>query len=165
MRINLDQPTKIQSIVDNSLPDLLKGETTLEAVLAAYPDQAQALRPLLESVLWIQAHQPDAEFRPGYLETSRHRLITAIAHQPISKWQQFWHRPTPQRFAVQSFSFVLLIFSFVMVLNSLFLAARLAIPGDFLYPTKLGFEAVQLALTLDPQSAAPLQIEFNQHRT
>jgi len=151
--------------VDKALPDLLMGETTLEAVMAAYPEQAEALRPLLESVLWVQARQPDAGLGPGYLETSRLRLIAAIAHQPISKWHQFWRRPTPQRFAVQSFSFVLLIFSFVMVLNSLFLAARLAIPGDFLYPTKLGFEAVQLALTLDPPAAARLQIEFTQHRT
>jgi hypothetical protein len=157
--------TKIQNIVDNVLPGLLKGEATLEAILAAYPEQAETLRPLLESALWLQARQPQPELRPGYIQSSRNRLEAQVATHPFSAWQLFWRRPTPQRYALQSFSYVLLIFSLLLVINSLYLASRLALPGDPLYSAKLGFEAIQLALTLDAEAEARLHIQFTQQRT
>jgi hypothetical protein len=161
-----NQCAQIQSIVDQELPRLLRGEISLEEVLSAYPDKNKALRSSLESAIWLSSHRATLEPRPGFLAAGRNRLMAAIKIRSLlTPWQRFWYKPTPQRFALQSLSILLLLLSIVMVVNNLALASRVTIPGDFLYPVKLGFESVRLALTVDPQAKASLQIEFTQVRT
>jgi hypothetical protein len=52
-----------------------------------------------------------------------------------------------------------------MVINNLVLLARLSIPGDTLYSTKLYTEDVQLALTINQTKKADLLLQFSRERT
>jgi hypothetical protein len=155
----------IQSIIDEFFPQLVAGEISLESVLEAHPEQADELRANLETALWLNSQQPGAEPRPGYLEASKKRLLISLRTAPITFWQRLWQPRSPQRFALQAFSLSLLVVSLVLVINTINLASRLALPGDWLYPAKLSIERLQLALTADPQAQARLQIELTQHRT
>jgi len=156
---------RIQAIIDDVFPKLVAGETSLESVLEAHPEQADELRATLDTALWLNSQQPELEPYPGYLEASKRRLINRIKTAPVTFWQRLWRPRSPQRFALQALSLSLLIVSLILVINTINLASRLALPGDLLYPAKLSIERLQLALTSDPQAQARLQIEFTQHRT
>jgi hypothetical protein len=156
----------IQSIIDEVFPHLAAGEISLETVLEAHPEEADALRPHLESALWLSSQQPSLEPRPAYLSKGKHTLVMLLnATQTSTWWQRLWRPHSPQRLALQTLSMSLLVVSLVLVMNTLILASRLALPGDWLYPAKLSIEHLQLALTIDPQEQARLQIELTQHRT
>jgi len=155
----------IQSIIDDVFPKLVAGEISLESVLEAHPEQVDELRATLDAALWLNSQQPELEPHPGYLEASKRRLINRIKTAPVTFWQRLWRPRSPQRFALQALSLSLLVVSLILVLNTINLASRLALPGDLLYPAKLSIERLQLALTSDPQAQARLQIEFTQHRT
>jgi hypothetical protein len=155
----------IQSIIDEFFPKLVAGEISLESVLEAHPEQADELRPNLETALWLNSQQPGVEPRPGYLEASKKRLMNSLRTAPFTFWQRLWQPHSPQRFALQAFSLSLLVVSLVLVIHTINLASRLALPGDWLYPAKLSIERLQLALTYDPQAQARLQIEHTHHRT
>jgi hypothetical protein len=157
---------RIQSIVDEIFPHLVAGEISLETVLAAHPEDADALRPCLESALWLSSQQPALEPRPAYLGKGKHSLVTLLnATQAPTWWQRLWLPHSPQRAVLQTLSLSLLVVSLALVMNTILLASRLALPGDTLYPAKLSIERLQLALTIDPQEQARLQIEMTQHRT
>lgn len=159
-------PEQVQSIVDEVFPRLAAGEISLEAVLAEHPQQAAELRADLESALWLHSRRALLNPRPASLETEKHTVLALIKmKQPITVWQQMWRPRSAQRYAIQALSMALLLISLVLVLNTLRLASRLALPGDWLYPAKLVQERIQLALAIDPQQRAALQIERTQHRT
>jgi hypothetical protein len=159
-------PDQIQSIVDDIFPHLAAGEITLEAILAEHPQQAEELRACLESAIWLHSHRAKLEPHPGYLAAEKHTVLALTKlKQPATVWQQLWRPHSPQRYAIQILSMALLLISLVLVLNSLRLASRLALPGDWLYPAKLVQERIQLVLAFDPQQRASLQIERTQHRT
>jgi len=155
----------IQSIVDEVFPQLVKGIISLEAVLETHPDQTDELRVTLETVLWLNSQQPGLEPRPGYVQMARKWVTNSIKATRLTFWQRLWRPHSPQRYALQAISVSLLIVSLVLVINTINLASRLALPGDWLYPAKLSIERLQLALTSDPQAQARLQIDLTQHRT
>lgn len=161
---------QIQAIVDDNLPRLLSGEITLEAILADHPEQAELLQAHLKSALWLCSQPARLEPHPDFVASGKQRLINTLkTKQAQSPWQGIWHRiwrpRSLQRYTIQSLSYVMLVISLALVFNSLILASRLAIPGDWLYPAKLGFEQFQLLLTVNPQAQAHLQIDFTQRRT
>jgi hypothetical protein len=159
-------PEQIQLIVDDVYTCLAAGEITLESVLADHPEQADELRVCLESALWLNSHCSQLDPQAGFLAADKHRVLALIKlKQPHTFWQQLWRPHSAQRFAVQALSMALLLVSLVLVLNTLVLASRLALPGDWLYPAKLAQERLQLTLAFDPQQRANLQIERTQHRT
>lgn len=164
--MNKQTAEQIQSIVDEAFPRLAAGEITLDAVLAAHPEEAEVLRACLESALWLGTQQPNLEPRPGYTNRGKHSLVNLLkANLHPTWWQRLWQPRSPQRFALQTLSLSLLVVSLAFVLNTLVLASRLALPGDWLYPAKLSIERVQLALTFDAQEQAHMQIELTQRRT
>jgi hypothetical protein len=159
-------PAEIQAIVDEVFPHLVNGQSSLDSILAAHPQQADELRPYLESALWLASQQTGLAPRPGYISGSKHRLVNTLeAASPPTFWQRLWRPHSPQRFAIQALSLAVLVVNLALVVNTLILASRLALPGDWLYPAKLSIEHIQLALTFDPQEQANLQIEQTQHRT
>ena len=161
-----NKPAQIQEIVDGVLPGLLSGETTLDAILSEHADQAEFLRPHLESALWLVSHQPELDPRPGYISSSQQRLVSNLKTQkPPRLWEHISQRYLLRRLAIQSISLVFLVLSLALVANNLVMASRLTLPGDWLYPAKLNIEQLQLAMTIDPQAQARLQIEFTQRRT
>ena len=164
--MNKQKVKQIQAIVDEAYPRLAAGEITLETVLAANPEEADMLRPQLESALWITAQQEDLAPRLGYVSSSRHNLVSLVnSTQPVNWWQRLWRPHSPQRLALQALTLSLLVVSLAFVFNTLRLASRLALPGDWLYPAKLSIERVTLAVTFDPTEKAALQIDLTQQRT
>lgn len=159
-------PEQIQLIVNDVYPRITAGEITLESVLADHPQQADELRGCLESALWLNSRRSQLDPHTGFLAADKQRVLALIKlKQPLNFWQQLWRPHSPQRYAVQALSMALLLVSLILVLNTLVLASRLALPGDWLYPAKLAQERLQLALAFDPQQRASLQIEWTQHRT
>ena len=164
--MNTHRAKQIQAIVDEAFPRLAAGEISLEAVLAAHPEEAEVLRPHLESALWITTQQEKLAPRPGYVSSNQRNLVSLVkAMRPTSWWQRLWRPRSPQRLALQALSLSLLVVSLAFVLNTLRLASRLALPGDWLYPAKLSIERVELALTFDATEKASMQIELTQRRT
>jgi len=164
--MNTYRAKQIQAIVDEAFPRLAAGEISLEAVLAAHPEEAAILRPQLESALWLSAQQNKLAPRPGYVSSSRHNQVSLVkAMRPVSWWQRLWRPRSAQRLALQVLSLSLLVVSLAFVFNTLRLASRLALPGDWLYPAKLSIERVTLTLTFDPTEKARMQIELTQRRT
>jgi hypothetical protein len=109
----------------------------------------------------MQAVEP----RPGYIVSSRKYLETQIESMPMGFWQRLFRRNTPQRWIFNILSPILVTLLLVLVVNNLLLSARLAIPGDTLYSTKLLAEDIQLVLTIDQVDKTDLYIQFSRERT
>jgi hypothetical protein len=144
----------------------------LEAVLEAYPEQAAALRPELETTRWLVERRPGLAARPGFTGASRARLLERLAEDrqrtPRSwlrlsfaslRYPSTWRRYAPRLALVYLFLLTLLF-----NLGQVSKASLNWLPGDLAYPLKLGFE--QTALFFSPTAAgdARLHTEFARRR-
>ncbi len=134
------QPTDIAQLLDECLQRLEAGES-LEAVVASYPAQAEALRPLLLGAR--AAHYAGHNLPPvsGQMR-SRAQFLEAAAAQTEKprRWQLF----SLPRFANA------LLLALMVILTGLFastLASARSLPGQPLYGVKRSVERVQLDLT------------------
>lgn len=158
--------TRIDQIINTHLLAIGIGEETLESILSKYPQIADELRPRLEAAIWLRQARQTVEPRPGYMISSRKYLETQIeSMQPNGFWQRLIRQHTPQRWIFNIASPILVFLLLVMVVNSLVLSARLSIPGDTLYSTKLLIENIQLALTFDRVEKPELYMQFSRERT
>jgi hypothetical protein len=143
------------------------GEETLEAALARYPEQAEALRPRLEAVQWLQQGRAGVEPRPGFVTASRRRLVNRVQAEPqtrLSLWE--WLRgPALSRAALARLAAVALALALVVVPTSGVLAmVDGALPGDMLYTLKLVREQRQLRAAETPAAAAELYVAYTNRR-
>ena len=118
--------------------DALATGQTLDECLAAYPDLAAELRPLLETALALR-QVPPPTIDPAFRQRLRERLRTApvrVRPRPLWGW------PAVRWAAAAVLATGLLAGTVVSSAESL--------PGDPLYPTKLAVEEVQVALAPDP---------------
>jgi hypothetical protein len=157
---------QIDQIINAHLPAIFNGEETLESILLNHPQIADQLRPRLEAALWLRQAARIVEPRPGFVISSRKYLEAQIESvQPHGFWHHLMRRYTPQRWIFNIASPILVFLLLVMVINNLVLLARLSIPGDTLYSTKLYTEDVQLALTINQTKKADLLLQFSRERT
>ena len=157
---------RINQIIDICTPALSSGQETIASILEKYPQYADELRPRLEAVIWLQQVRLSVVTRPGFINDSRKYLETQIASMPpIGFWQRMFRRYTPQRWVFNIAAPVLLVLLIVFIMNSLYLTARLSIPGDPLYSTKLLMENIQLALTFNQVEKTDLYIQLSRERT
>lgn len=156
---------QIDRIINIKLPAILDGEETLESILAKYPRYVGELRPRLEAALWLQHTKTTLEPRPGYIISSRKYLETQIESMPaVGFWRNLIKRYSPQRWVFNITAPIIVFLLFVLVINSTVLTARLSIPGDPFYTTKLVIEDVQLALTFNQVDQTDLHIQFTRER-
>ena len=85
--------------------------------------------------------------------------------EPISFWKRISVRYTPQRWIFNVTASVIMVVLLALIVNSLVLTARLSIPGDPLYTTKLLLEDIQVAITFDPVEKTDLYIQLSRERT
>ncbi|OGN88804.1 MAG: hypothetical protein A2Y88_14945 [Chloroflexi bacterium RBG_13_48_10] len=157
---------QIEQIIDAQLPAIFDGAETVESILVRYPQIAGELRPRLEAAFWLRQAAQGADPRPGFVISSRKYLESHIeSMQPRGLWQRLFRRYTPQRWVFNIASPVLVALLLVALLNSLVLSARLSIPGDTLYSSKLLIEDIQLALTFDQVDKTELYIQISRERT
>lgn len=157
---------RLDKIIEDNLPALKRGQETVESILNKYPKEAGALRPRFEAILWLNDASKDLAPRQGFIPSSRKYLEQRLQSiPPRSIWQLLASRFTPRRWVFNLTAPVVLLALIALVVNNLVLTARLSIPGDPFYSTKLIIEDIQLAFTFSPENKTDLYIQFSRERT
>jgi hypothetical protein len=143
-----------------------------EQALDRYPEQRQALAPLLAAALELRAlpeAAPSGEFR----RTARARLLAKLPARPSDRlnslaplsalgrlWQNLFQARRP------AFQWIVAGLLAVVVIGAgaTSVAAESALPGETLYPVKRWMESAQVALTLNSTEAASLRLRFAARR-
>jgi hypothetical protein len=156
----------INQIIESVSPAILNGQETIDSILKRYPQESEQLRPQLESISWLGEAKKRLEPRQGFIASSQRYLQQQIETLPRPNfWQRLFKKFTPQRWVFNITAPIIVVAMLALVLNSLILTARLSIPGDPFYSTKLVIEDVQLAFTLNPVEKTDLYIQFSRERT
>ncbi len=157
---------QLEKIIENHLPALENGLETVDSILNLYPKDASDLRPRLEAALWLAEATKSLEPRPGFISSTRSHIEKRVTTMPRQNtWQGWLNRYSPPRWLFNLVSPMILVALVVLILNSLVLSARLSIPGDPLYSTKLALEEIQLAFTFNAEDKTDLYIQFSRERT
>jgi hypothetical protein len=152
----MDKNKEFDNILDECLERLLVKGETLEQCLAHYPEQAAALRPLLETALTAKrasAIQPRPEFR------ARARYQFQAALQTVTAKRRFFPLAWPRWATV-----VAVVLALVLAGGGTVAAAGNSMPDEPLYPVKLATEQVRLALTPSNISKAELYANLADRR-
>lgn len=155
-------------VLQECLDALACGESALEACLARYPEQREALAGLLAAARQLQDApevQPSTEFR----HAARARLLNRLGQRAEGRrsiwagWLAGWRRLTAPQHALRWASAALLV---VMLLagGTAAFASTDALPGDDLYPVKRGLETARLAVAFSPVERAGLHVDFAERR-
>jgi hypothetical protein len=156
----------INQIIESLSPAIMSGQETIDSILQRYPHESEQLRPRLESISWLGKAKKSLEPRQGFITSSQKYLQQQIEILPRPNfWQRLFKKFTPQRWVFNITAPIIVVIMLALVLNSLVLTARLSIPGDPFYATKLVIEDIQLATTYDPVDKLDLYIEFSRERT
>lgn len=135
----------------NQCLEWLRSGRSLEECLAAYPDKAVELEPLLRAALALgQAPQPSPQFR------------AALGQRLEAAWQARQRRPRSS-FSLMGRRWALagaLALALVLGGASTALASSSSVPGDVLYPAKRATERVRLVLTISKSRKANLELQF-----
>jgi hypothetical protein len=157
---------RIDKIIEDYLPAIASGQESIDSILEKYPRYASALRPRFEAAIWLQQVRLSVATRPGFIHDSRKYLETKIdSMQPIGFWQRLFWRHTPQRWVFNIAAPIIVLLLLALVVNSAVLTARLSIPGDPFYSTKLLTENIQLTLTFNQVDKTNLYMQFSRERT
>ncbi len=157
---------RAEKIIENYLPALNGEHELIESVLQNYPKEANVLRPRLEAASWLVKAKNTLEPQHGFISSSRKALEEKLASDPVpSPLQRLISRYTPQRWAFNLVAPVLLLAVIALVINNLILSAKLSIPGDPLYTSKLFIEEIQLAFTFNRTDKTELSMQFSRERT
>ncbi len=134
---------------------LLEDGEPIERVLSRFPDDAYALRPLLETARMLPSlrREPSEAAR----QASRRAFLNEAARLREAAPRRWgWFSP---RLAA-TFATVVLVF---LLMGGVVAAAQSALPDDALYPVKRALEETRLALT-PPSDRATLATSFSQRR-
>jgi hypothetical protein len=157
---------QINRIIETYTPDISSGQETIASILEKYPQYAHELRPRLESVSWLVNARKNLEPRDNFISSSRMYIEDQFETvQPQGFWRRIFQRYTPQRWVFNFAAPVVLVLLLALIINSLVLTARLSIPGDPFYSTKLAIEDIQLAFTFNREEKTDLYIQFSRERT
>jgi hypothetical protein len=157
---------QIEKIISEYLPAIENRQETLESVLDKFPEIANELQPRLEAMLWIRRARFALATRPGYIHDSRKYLEAKIEEiQPRGLLGRIFRQYTPQRWVFNIAAPVVLVLLLALVINSALLAARLSIPGEPFYSTKLFLEDTRMAFTFNLIDKSNLYMEYSRHRT
>lgn len=135
----------------------------LQEVLRRYPAERDELIELLRLSVDLGGLAPSAPAAdPAFRLRTRNRMLAAAGERRRTRrWNPFGALPRPAaRLAFAG------AFAVALLVGGLTSAAASgdSLPGDPLYPIKLGVERAQLALTLDPVARARLHAQFAEVR-
>jgi hypothetical protein len=148
---------EFDNILDECLERIvLKGET-LEQCLKRYPEQADELKPLLETVLAVKEASA-VEPRPDFKARARYQFRSALGEKAAPKRRPFFGWLPRWATALTIVLVVLLAGGGTVV------AASNSMPDSILYPVKLATEEVRLAFTPSQLGKARLCSGFADER-
>lgn len=153
--------TDFATVLDDCL-DRLKAGDTISACLESYPDHASELKPLLETVEFVNALRFTEAARPQALARGRQRLLTEAARLReerrekersfLTKVRDFFSAGAPGPvWARAAAVIVVVLLLFGAVSGVVVQASESSLPGDALYPVKQVKRQVQLIVIRNPQ--------------
>lgn len=148
----------IEEMLDDCIAEMRSG-ASVEAVLAARPEAAQELRPLLDVAFGL-SDLPEPQL-------SVKGLMRVLSIQSTGQRRE---PATTKPLRVPFFSVPMLVrvaasVAAVFVVGwGVSLASAQALPGDWMYPVKRIVERVKLALTVNAANEAELRISFSEQR-
>lgn len=148
------------------LEALAAGED-LESILRRYPRQADSLRRALQAADWLTRHRAALQPSASFVQASQARLLHDLRQRTTPRQQrrrQFAFHLRRLGMSLQPVVVILLLLTLLNIPFQLFQAARVALPGDQLYPLKRFQEQARLAFTFDPLTKAQLHIQYAQQR-
>jgi hypothetical protein len=159
---------RIEQILTNCIEDIRSGKATVDECLARYPEMRQELEPLLKTALSIKS--PAAyRLEAGYKQSARANLLRQI--RPVKQQRRMSfadiislgipRQLAGVRAAVATLAVMIVI---SMVGSGTAYASQSSVPGDILYPVKIGTENVRLLAAGDAKAKAQLNIRFASKR-
>ena len=160
---------KFEDVLAQCIEDIKAGRCSVEDCLAKYPSISKQLEPLLRIALEIR-EPPDVKLSPAFKVRARVQLMEQIhARQAVIKWP--WLRYTGQVKPIpykRRFNMVAIIVAVVLAISALgggtAYASQGSLPGDILYPVKLGTEQARLVLATNDVDKAELYLTFADSR-
>ena len=144
------------------IDEVLSGRSTAEDCLLRYPELRDEIEPLLAVVLSIQPPKvaPSPEFR-NRLRRHLQEVMSPAETREDKKVSHGWFVSllSVRAVAVSLLAFIVLSTGTVSVY-----AAQSSLPGDMLYPVKVGVERLQVAVTSNPEDKAYLHLKLAQRR-
>jgi hypothetical protein len=148
---------ELDNILDECLERIVLGGETLEQCLERYPEQADELKPLLETVLAVKEASA-VEPRPDFKARARYQFRSALGEKAAPKRRPFFG--WLPRWAT-ALSIVLVV---LLAGGGTVVAAANSMPDSILYPVKLATEEVRLAFTPSQLGKARLCSDFADER-
>ena len=160
---------KIEDILAQCIEDIRAGRSNVEDCLAKYPSISKQLEPLLRIAFEIR-EPPDVKASTAFKVRARVQLMEQIhAMRGVTKWP--WFRYTGQVKPItykRRFNMIGIIVATVLAVSALgggtVYASQDSLPGDVLYPVKLGTEHVRVAFTGSDTDKAELYLTFANSR-
>ena len=155
---------KIEVILTDCIEEIKSGRATLAQCLQRYPSRRQDLEPLLKMALNIQ-EPPPFQLDPAYKQSARSQLLRQIRTAPPARARSFsdvFSFGLPQSLVwVRVVAAVVIGIIVISLLGgSTAYAAQSSLPGELLYPVKMGTEEVRLWVAGDTAVKAELNLEF-----
>ncbi|MGD9394501.1 MAG: DUF5667 domain-containing protein [Dehalococcoidia bacterium] len=148
---------EFDNILNECLERITLGGETLEQCLERYPEQAEELKPLLETVLAVKKASV-VEPRPDFKAKARYQFRSALQEKaapqrrPFFGWLPRW---------ATALSIVLIV---LLAGGGTVAAAANSMPDSILYPVKLATENVRMAFTPSQMGKARLCSDFADER-
>jgi hypothetical protein len=141
--------------------DLLEQGKTPAEIMAQYPQQAEALRPFLETAVSLQtvAHNPTLAAKQRSQQAMLAQAATLKKTPQPAATAASWRWLRQLLNPIAGLALLLLIFTF-----GLGIAATSALPGDALYDTKLLIENVQVQMQQSTDARLALIAKQNEER-
>jgi len=165
---------KVNQILEACLDAIDRGQDP-EEILSQYPQDASAVRPLVEmAAATTKSFDVDIPPPPSGLTEGRQQLLDAAARKQKSSWTL---NPLTRLFGEKRrqhmrFAFATKLISAILVAvvgttavgGGVAAAATNSLPGDTLYPVKLSIENTRLDLASSPTKQANLSLDFADER-
>lgn len=152
---------KKEEILSICIEDIRSGKSTIAECLERYPNLSRELKPLLEIAAALKPDEVTPS--PEFAQSAKRRILAdehpAPGKTTIGRW--FWSKPAVVRFLVTFATGLVLLGAGGA---GTVYAAQGSLPGDTLYPVKIGVENLQLAVTAGPAAKADLHLKFAQQR-
>ncbi len=150
----------LKDLLEEGLAQLRSG-AGLEDVLARHPEQADLLRPLLETAWLAQILGADVSDLKTAQNRSRARFLGAAHERRNPARLTGLRRLTRMRMAGAVALIAVMLFASLVGTG---LSSASAVPGQALYPVKRAVEQAQMALTTRQSSRLELEVAFDQRR-
>lgn len=147
---------KIEEIFDQCLDAVLSEKLSISQCLEKYPDQAEELESLLNTALGI-AHSPEIEPPAGARMRVRYALNQKMAEMDRPRGSFF------QRLGLAN-GVITLLLVFSLGAGGLSYVASGSMPGQTLYPLKIGLENTLVSLTFTDEAKITLYAALNDRR-